>query len=884
MKKYYCLIILFTLLFCTAKATHNRAGEITYKQISGYTFEFTVTTFTYTLSAVELNGGRVSLEVEWGDNTTSEAPRISRLDLPDYYRKNTYVIRHTFPGPGLYKIVMQDPNRNLGVLNIPNSVNVIFSVETTMLINPQWGANNTPVLLNDPIDKAAVGRVFIHNPAAFDYDGDSLSYKLTVCTKDNGAPIENYTFPKSSHTPIYVNPVTGDLIWDAPVDTGIYNIAMNIEEWRKGNKIGIIERDMQVEVHKADNNPPRNLGLKKLCVEAGKFISLNITSTDTIIESVKQYATGGPFVVANNKALFEVIQTGPGFSTSKFSWQTDCSHVRKQPYVVVIKSEDNNKIVKLVAINNFDIYILGPAPKNLTALPRNNAISISWSKSICPNATGYDIYRSTSPATFQLDSCVGGIPAGSGYVKIATVNSINDTTFLDNNNGQSLSRGIDYCYRVVAIFPDGANSYPSNESCATIVPGSPALTSASVTKIDSTQGEIFVSWIKPNKKLLDSLQALGPYEYLIYRTDNLAGSNFALINTRPSADLADTTFTDTNLNTLRFPYNYKVELYNNTTGNRFLIGNAETASSMYPDLFPSDNQITIKFAKNVPWLNNKYIIYRQNSQTLAFDSIASTLTEEYVDKGLANGHKYTYRVKAYGSRQINNATYKTLNWSHINSTSPLDTIKPCSPDLHLKSICDSSLIILKWPNIDSCSNDVVKYNVYFKNKPTDSFSSTPIATINNTPGVDTFVFRHTPPLTPKNNPAGCYAVTAVDSFANESLIKEDCINNCSPYSLPNVFSPNNDNRNDVYIANNPDGYVKQVDMKIFTRWGKLVFHTTDPYINWDGRDQETKQFVSTGVYFYVCDVYEPTITGIYLHNLRNLIYVYYNTSGNPTQP
>ncbi|MCK7540653.1 MAG: hypothetical protein MZV63_62060 [Marinilabiliales bacterium] len=45
------------------------------------------------------------------------------------------------------------------------------------------------MLLNPPYDKAALGQVFIHNPAAFDPDGDSLSYKLTVCTKEDGKPI-----------------------------------------------------------------------------------------------------------------------------------------------------------------------------------------------------------------------------------------------------------------------------------------------------------------------------------------------------------------------------------------------------------------------------------------------------------------------------------------------------------------------------------------------------------------------------------------------------------------------------------------------------------------------------------------------------------------------
>src|SRR5512145_3258242 len=142
MKKALIGILFLNLIFSSAFATHNRAGEITYRQLSAYTFEFTITTFTYTLSMAD----RTEVEIQWGDNTISVAPRIAAPDtLPGFYRRNIYKATHTFPGPGIYEIVMQDPNRNFGVLNIPNSVNVIFSVKTTMIINPELGMNNTPV-------------------------------------------------------------------------------------------------------------------------------------------------------------------------------------------------------------------------------------------------------------------------------------------------------------------------------------------------------------------------------------------------------------------------------------------------------------------------------------------------------------------------------------------------------------------------------------------------------------------------------------------------------------------------------------------------------------------------------------------------------------------
>ena len=213
--KTIIIVALLLLGFGSARATHNRAGEITYVQLSDLSFEITITTYTYTLSFAD----RPQLEIEWGDNSTSVADRVSILFLPNYYKRNVYKINHTYPGPGVYKIVVQDPNRNADILNIPNSVNVVFSITTTLIVNPSIGKNSTPVLLNPPYDKAARGYVFIHNPGAYDPDGDSLSYAITTCTREDGKPIENYTLPPATDF-IRVDAISGDLIWSTPRDTG----------------------------------------------------------------------------------------------------------------------------------------------------------------------------------------------------------------------------------------------------------------------------------------------------------------------------------------------------------------------------------------------------------------------------------------------------------------------------------------------------------------------------------------------------------------------------------------------------------------------------------------------------------------------------------------
>ena len=127
--------ILFVLvsLFCFAGpllATHQRAGEITFKYISGLTYEITIVTYSYELSLAD----RYQLDIYWGDNTKSTLLRTNGpYNDPLGYagevvapliKKNLYVGTHTFPGSATYKITLEDPNRNYGILNIPNSVEV----------------------------------------------------------------------------------------------------------------------------------------------------------------------------------------------------------------------------------------------------------------------------------------------------------------------------------------------------------------------------------------------------------------------------------------------------------------------------------------------------------------------------------------------------------------------------------------------------------------------------------------------------------------------------------------------------------------------------------------------------------------------------------------
>ena len=65
--------------------------------------------------------------------------------------------------------------------------------------------------------------------------------------------------------------------------------------------------------------------------------------------------------------------------------------------------------------------------------------------------------------------------------------------------------------------------------------------------------------------------------------------------------------------------------------------------------------------------------------------------------------------------------------------------------------------------------------------------------------------------------------------------------------VPNVFSPNNDNKNDIlYVYGN---YIATLEMHIFNQWGQKMITITDKNQGWDGRFKGSAQPV--GVYVYV---------------------------------
>lgn len=333
-------------------------------------------------------------------------------------------------------------------------------------------------------------------------------------------------------------------------------------------------------------------------------------------------------------------------------------------------------------------------------------------------------------------------------------------------------------------------------------------------------------------------------QYQIFRSVNGA-LPFTLLATNPSGD---TDYMDSGL-ALGNSYCYFIRATNGTktsSSNKACF----SASVSQPPLFNynrfatvlSDKSIQITAHTDTAGKSARYYnLLRATGTGGSFDSIATLsppitgTTLAYTDNSVsASANIYSYKWQAMDSC-----------WHVILTSNPGTTI------LLTATVAANLDINLSWNDYVDWSGNVSHYDIY---RAVDGvWELSPFANYSYTGSGGTYTDDVAPYFTSKG--IFSYKIVAVEGSGNPFAFKDSSTSNIAKVYeypkiyVPNCFTPNGDNMNDIFIP--VIGFIEPAEytFRIFDNTGTPVFTSTNPAEGWDGKKKNHP--CQEGVYMYL---------------------------------
>jgi gliding motility-associated-like protein len=77
------------------------------------------------------------------------------------------------------------------------------------------------------------------------------------------------------------------------------------------------------------------------------------------------------------------------------------------------------------------------------------------------------------------------------------------------------------------------------------------------------------------------------------------------------------------------------------------------------------------------------------------------------------------------------------------------------------------------------------------------------------------------------NKNGCIISDSIKITEDPNILPSDLF-------MPNAFTPNGDNINDVYPGNKYSDPGAEYQLRLYNRWGEQIFESNTPSVTWDG--------------------------------------------------
>lgn len=437
------------------------------------------------------------------------------------------------------------------------------------------------------------------------------------------------------------------------------------------------------------------------------------------------------------------------------------------------------------------IYVndtIGPvsSPINFVTVQNSNDIVINWSKSAYQRFTAYNLYRDNSAKTL-----------------IYNTSDIKDTLRLINSgiNVNNLS----YCYTINTVDECNIKGAFAETHCTILLTATDSINKLVLNWL------AYTGWNKGSQK--------GVSKYLIYRSEN--GGPFKIHDST-----ANTRYEDKKLCNKSYCY-YVVALQKNgrwrsqsntACKSPIFIKPSIPIETVVTTVLPSKAIYTTwrpyKFIKDIKtyhvsryYNGGGYVVnYATTDSTGFIDRFPSVNTD-------LNAYEYHIRVE-----------------DNCGNFSPEGNV---SKSILLSGTSENYVAKLNWNPYEKWFSGVKQYEVYLR-------TGNQFNILTQLPGNQlTFNYDF---VDTKLDDSICFKVKAIKDTTVSviSYSNERCLIAQSQVWVPNVFTPNKDGNNEVFIPkailifNNTGNVILDYHMEIFNRWGEKVFDSQDVNVGWDG--------------------------------------------------
>jgi gliding motility-associated-like protein len=421
MTKLYKLVMGFGALMgilCSyqSKATHLMGADMTWKCLSGDTFEIVATVYR-DCKGIELTNSPFSFYGECPGFETSQTlsgtmadgkditPTCKKIkctqcsqpcpENPYGFQQWTITAKVVFPkGCCKWKVSWTQNARNNAIttLDNPGGHSLYTEVEiNTCIKNP---CDNSPYFTIPPVAIFCLNECIVFNPGANDDDrdvngqADSLAYsfgdpldgensKISYLSGySNKEPLKytgtdadaTYNYPTCAG--FHLDPQTGDIMFRATKED-ITVMVVLVDEYRRdslGNykKIGTTRRDIEITIIDCgSNHAPVITGINggttnsiKICANTQTCFtikSFDIDPGDTVSMTWNRQIPGASFTIKHD---------GKKWPTGVFCWRPTDKDVRSYPYQFIVSANDDHCLVPGRNSRAFNIYVVASPKAN----------------------------------------------------------------------------------------------------------------------------------------------------------------------------------------------------------------------------------------------------------------------------------------------------------------------------------------------------------------------------------------------------------------------------------------------------------------------------------------------------------------------------------------